>query len=65
MLRAIAIPYTGGHRGWTFEASRNEASSSTPAAAPMPTSPLYDVNDQKDNNEKIDHETNGENVVPS
>jgi len=56
--------HAGGHWGRTLEAGGNEASGATSSAA-MPTSPLNDVYDQKDDNEEIDHETNGEHVVPS
>ena len=51
-----------GHWGRTFEAGGNEALAATSTIA---TSPLNDVNDQKDNYEEIDHEPNGEDVVPS
>jgi len=59
----MRIPvHTRGHWGRAFKAGRYEAASTT---STMPTAPLNDINDQKYNNEKIDHETNGENVVPS
>ena len=54
--------HAGGHWGRAFEAGGNEALAATSTIA---TSPLNDINDQKDNYEEIDHETNGEDVVPS